>query len=94
MAIARKPVKLKSTDEQAVQSIIEKGGSVTQEQREPRHEPNFPDVLRVQLRLESTLLKKVDDLRSCRAPRPSRHLWFLEAIHEKIRRDSEIESEV
>lgn len=42
----------------------------------------------VKLRLPQALLNQIDDAVAERRPAPSRHQWILEAIYEKLQRDS------
>jgi hypothetical protein len=45
------------------------------------------DIQPVKLRMPVELLKDVDDARSKRKPRPSRHQYILEALYEKVGRE-------
>jgi len=84
MAIARKP-KPKTIDE-----FIEEGGSapaaivptVTRVARTEKVEQP------VKLRVPADLLARIDEAVADRRPSPSRHNWILEAIYEKLDRDS------
>ena len=46
-----------------------------------------PDIQPVKLRLPVELLKEIDDARTQRKPRPSRHQFILEALYEKVGRE-------
>ncbi len=79
MAIAEKPKKLKID----VETLINKGGSV------PDDQVTAPDeeVMNVQLRVPKQLVSNIDRLRAARKIKIPRHTWLLEAIHEKIERE-------
>lgn len=42
----------------------------------------------VKLRIDDSLLARIDEAVSARRPVPSRHQWILEAIYEKLERSS------
>ena len=46
------------------------------------------DIQPVKLRLPKELLEEIDQTRSKRKPRPSRHQYILEALYEKIIREN------
>lgn len=48
---------------------------------------SIDDIQPVKLRMPIDLLKDVDDARSKRKPRPSRHQYILEALYEKVGRE-------
>lgn len=91
MPVTRKPVPKPSesaalphsseADETKVREFIERGGKVAGEE-----EPEAARKL-VQLRMPLELLARVDRALKARAVPPSRHNWFLEAIHEKLQRE-------
>jgi len=74
-------LKILNADEKSAIAVISKGGQVPN--------TNIPneDVFRVQLRLNSDLMTQIDQNRSTRKPKPSRHSWLLEAIYEKLERE-------
>lgn len=78
MAISRKPKKETEVSEAAIKAVIEKGGSVAQENTNTGKK-------NLQLRMDEELIKKIDEDRKKRAVPPSRHSWILEAIHEKFK---------
>lgn len=86
MVIRRKP---KSVDD-----FIQEGGSVPPV-AEPApsqttvEEPNEEEVKGLKLRLPTSLLRRVDDAVAARRPAPSRHQWILEAIYEKLDRETD-----
>ena len=94
MAVTRKPTPrpadaaLSDTvaAEAKVREFIERGGKVAGEEE--------PEVARklVQLRLPFELLARVDRALKARTVPPSRHNWFLEAIHEKLAREENHEA--
>lgn len=51
-------------------------------------ESNGESVVPVKLRVPAQLLSQVDSIVAKRRPIPSRHQWLLEAIYEKIERES------
>ncbi len=82
MAITRKP-KAKPAPNVDVDALISRGGSVTRlastggEQKQ----------VYVQLRLPKELVTRIDASLSRRPVRTPRHMWLLEAIHEKLQRE-------
>lgn len=80
MAVARKPVQPKSVDE-----FIHAGGTPPQP---TGNTPAKPGVVPVKLRVEFKLLNDIDAAVNNRRPAPSRHQWILEAIYEKLGRES------
>jgi hypothetical protein len=83
MAISKKPTAT-PISEANIKAIIEKGGSAVQTEKEDTARKNL------QLRLEPSLITQIDLSRKERMVPPSRHTWILEAIHEKIQRDSNV----
>ena len=84
MALRRKPQseskKSAVADERHVEALINKGGSVS-----PNHEEGGgirPQL--VQLRLPRALVQRIDKVRKHRLVVPSRHMWLLEALLEKL----------
>jgi hypothetical protein len=77
MAISRKPKKEVEVSEATIKAIIEKGGSVAQDNQDGKKK-------NLQLRLDTDLIKKIDAARKSKPVPPSRHTWILEAIHEKL----------
>ncbi len=49
---------------------------------------SIADIQPVKLRLPKELLEEIDQTRSKRKPRPSRHQYILEALYEKIIREN------
>lgn len=83
MAITKKPT-TKLISETDIKAIIEKGGSAVQEEKDEAIRKNL------QLRIEPNLISQIDSSRKLRMVPPSRHSWILEAIHEKIQRDNNV----
>jgi len=88
MSLARKPKTEKKNpenvkDEKQVLDFINKGGAPSSK----NEQAGETDLKRVQLRLESELVKQIDDSRKDRTPKVSRHNWLLEAIFEKLERE-------
>lgn len=84
MAIAKKPRlnPVPALDENKIQALINKGGSVAIQEEEA-----YTGPCRLQLRLDAGLISRVDTVRRKRLVAPSRHAWLLEAIHEKLQRE-------
>lgn len=85
MAITRKPRPVNAAGNGVdVEALINKGGSpasqiVTKSQEE---------TVAVVLRLPSEMLDQIDVSVKARPIRTPRHTWLLEAIHEKLSRES------
>ena len=78
--------------ESEVENLINKGGEVPKEKKPAKRTKKAakPDKkVPVQLRLPQSLIDVIDDHRSQRLVRVSRHTWFLEAIEEKLRKEQE-----
>lgn len=82
MPITRKPSK--KQEEEVVEKLIRRGGSVAQQKESKLSQKQ----VYVQLRLDKSLIEKIDNLVESRPIKIPRHQWLLEAIHEKIERDS------
>jgi hypothetical protein len=80
MAISRKPSNKSTVSEAEINAIIEKGGSVAQDNK-------FTGKKNLQLRLEADLINQIDAIRDKKTIPPSRHTWILEAIHEKLQKE-------
>lgn len=81
MAVTRKPSNKADVSEAVINAIIEKGGSVAQDKTDVGKK-------NLQLRLESDLINQIDEIREKRTIPPSRHTWILEAIYEKLQKES------
>lgn len=81
MAISKKPSSKTDISEAAIKAVIEKGGSVAKDKLDSGKK-------NLQLRIETDLITQIDNTREKRAVPPSRHSWILEAIYEKIGRET------
>ncbi len=87
MAVTRKPKDDQAPqnplqDDPAFQQYLSKGGSAAKPQQET------PKDVRFTLHIPGPLCQDLDQLRAARPIRISRHQWVLEAILEKIQRES------
>jgi hypothetical protein len=80
MAISRKPKTEKSVN---VDALINKGGSVAKQGSTADNE-----TVGVILRVPEGMLKRVDSAVSARQIRTPRNTWILEALLEKLERES------
>jgi hypothetical protein len=83
MVVRRKPTN--------VEEFIQEGGSVAQvvvPQNEAEALAEEGEVKGLKLRLAVELLAEVDAAVKRRRPAPSRHQWILEAIYEKLERET------
>jgi hypothetical protein len=81
MGIRSKPQHASVVNEERVNALIEKGGTVaTSNARRNEVKP----IMLVQLRLSRDVIKRIDRARKLRRVPPSRHSWMLEAILEKL----------
>ena len=81
-------------DEKAIQAVIHKGGSAPTDNQEQDQDDIAPKNL--QLRLYPDQINAIDEIieqkqGQRRRPRQSRHSWLIEAIEEKIERESQPE---
>ena len=87
MAVTRKPIDGPAPegplqDDPAFQQYLRKGGSAATPQQEP------PKDVRFTLHIPGPLCQDLDQLRETRPLKISRHQWVLEAILEKMQRES------
>ena len=80
MAVTRKP---RVVPEHAIEALIAKGGSVAT----PAAPPAAPDVKMVPVRMEATLLARLDQAVQAQPIKIPRNTWVLQAILEKLARD-------
>jgi hypothetical protein len=66
--------------------------SVTNTGKRGRPPKEKEDESNLKLRLSVSLLEQIDAAVNERKPSPSRHQWILEAIYEKLDRESKVES--
>jgi hypothetical protein len=79
MAITGKPKK----NSVNVEALIEKGGSVSNEDTAT----NTKRIFNLQLRIDEELLSRIDKVLEERKIKTPRHTWLLEAVHEKLERE-------
>lgn len=84
MAISRKISKPK-VEETQIEELIFKGGSSGQ--TETQQEPEEDIIKKVQLRISTNKIDKIDSLVNSRAGKVSRHTWIMEAIEEKLEKE-------
>lgn len=88
MAITRKPARPGSPGAPVdVDDLISRGGST------PEREAQGGEVVPVILRLPGAMLRSIDQAVKSRPVRIPRHTWLLEAIHEKLSRETTSASE-
>ena len=80
MAIAKKPNN--KLEEDKINALIEQGGSI------PKDKVTGDVIKLIQLRIPSSEIERIDNLIASRRPKPPRHSWILEAIYEKLEKDS------
>jgi hypothetical protein len=80
MAVRSKP-KSKLPDDQRINALIDKGGTVPSETRDKSK------LMLVQLRLSPDIIQRIDKNRKKRTVPPSRHSWILEALLDKLNAD-------
>ena len=80
MAVTRKP---RVVPESEIEALIAKGGSVAT----PEPAPPTPDVKMVPVRIEATLLARIDRAVQAQPIKIPRNTWVLQAILEKLERD-------
>jgi hypothetical protein len=80
MAVTRKP---QVVPERAIEALIAKGGSVAT----ATPAPTPPDVKLVPVRMEATLLVRLDQAVQAQPIKIPRNTWVLQAIVEKLTRD-------
>ncbi len=86
MAISRKP-KPQANGANAdvdVDALISKGGTVASSQTLPR----IADTATVNLRMPVGLVERIDDALKVQPIKKPRHTWLLEAVMEKLERES------
>jgi len=83
MAISRKPRTEQATAKNVdVDALINKGGSIAQRQdTEPKEKP-------VILRVPEDVLERIDATVKARRIKTPRHTWLLEAVLEKLEKES------
>jgi hypothetical protein len=90
MAITRKPAPSKPVSAVDVEELINRGGSSPVQQSEPSGEDGAVPVI---LRIPKSMLRNIDQVVKSRPVRIPRHTWILEALYEKLSRDTDTTSE-
>ncbi len=72
-----------SANEAQIQKVINKGGSM------PSNDVQALETMVVNLRPPVSMVQRIDELVSQRPVKTSRHMWLMEAIVEKLKRESE-----
>lgn len=80
MAVTRKP---RGVPESAIEALIAKGGSVAT----PEPAPLTPGVKMVPVRIDPTLLTRIDRAVQAQPIKIPRNTWVLQAILEKLAHD-------
>lgn len=81
-AVSRKP----KPQNQNVDAFIEKGLRTGTENKTTIEDDT--EIARVQLRLTKGKLREIDEALSLRKVKVSRHVWLLEAIEEKLEKET------
>lgn len=81
-AVSRKP----KPKNQNVDAFIEKGLRTGTENKTTIEDDT--EIARVQLRLTKGKLREIDEALSLRKVKVSRHVWLLEAIEEKLEKET------
>ena len=79
MAISKKP------DRGSLDKAIEKGGSSANRDGAPKK----GKTVQMQLRVPESTVNDINDVLSAKTPKPSRHHWIMEAIHEKLEKEKQ-----
>ncbi len=82
-AIARPPVDDDHATSKEMDKFINKGLGTN----EPETKDEQEKICRIQLRLPKSKVEQIDESIKRRDVKVSRHIWFLEAIEEKLKRD-------
>ena len=90
MAITRKPAPVRPAAPVDVEDLINRGGSTPARAPEAAESDQIVPVI---LRLPGSMLKSIDQAVKGRPVRIPRHTWLLEAVHEKLSRENQIETE-
>lgn len=89
MAIARKPKPSENkTKEQDINALINRGGSVADERQGDDSKQTSDKSILIRIPVEA--LKKIDEIVSAKKIKTPRHTWLLEAVFEKLEKDSQI----
>jgi hypothetical protein len=88
MPITRKPTdeNVSESSHAAYEAYLRKGGSAATTQ------PGDPKDVRFTLQIPGPLCQQLDQLRQRSAVKTSRHHWVLEAIAQRIQRETQVEA--
>jgi hypothetical protein len=84
MAVTRKP---RVVPESEIEALIAKGGSVATPELALPAAPPAPGVKLVPVRIDTTLLARIDQAVQAQPIKIPRNTWVLQAILEKLDRD-------
>lgn len=91
MAIARKPKPSEmQAKEQSINALINKGGSIAEDMEDGGGNTKQMEDKPILIRIPAEVVKKIDEIVSAKKIRTPRHTWLLEAVFEKLEKDSEI----
>ena len=86
MAVTRKPQRtITQTPAVDVEALINRGGSSPQSAAPVESKS---EIVPIQLRLPADMLNHIDSAVKARPVKLPRHTWILEAIHEKLSRET------
>jgi hypothetical protein len=97
MALNRKPKSKEQSKkneqipvpEEVIANLINKGGTSGDDTSAKVDTLEDETIKRVQLRVANSKLTEIDKVRKKRPGKLSRHTWIMEAIEEKLQRDTE-----
>lgn len=91
MVIARKPKPSEmQAREQSINALINKGGSIAEDMEDGGGNTKQMEDKPILIRIPAEVVKKIDEIVSARKIKTPRHTWLLEAVFEKLEKDSEI----
>jgi hypothetical protein len=82
MPIAKKPIQTAETNENEINAVISKGGSVAK--------PDKAGNQKILIRIPNNILDRVDTNLTMRPLKTPRNTWILEAILEKLQATSKL----
>lgn len=82
MAASRRPKP--TTQEAEINALTSKGGSAPESSQKKEKEKGVTPVI---IRIPDDILERVDDAVSARPFKTPRHMWLLEAILEKLKKE-------
>lgn len=91
MAIERKPKPSETqAKEQSINALINKGGSVGEDIEYDSSNAKQTGDKPILIRIPAEAVKKIDEIVSAKKIKTPRHTWLLEAVFEKLEKDSQI----